>query len=45
MSIDYNTFTPWMSLVGGLLIGLSATLYILGVGCIAGIAGIVGGAL
>lgn len=45
MSIDYNTFTPWMSLVGGLLIGLSATIYILGVGRIAGIAGIVGGAL
>ena len=45
MSIDYNTFTPWMSLVGGLLIGLSATLYVLGVGRIAGIAGIVGGAL
>ena len=45
MSIDYNTFTPWMSLVGGLLIGLSATLYILGVGRIAGIAGFVGGAL
>lgn len=34
-----------MSLVGGLLIGLSATIYILGVGRIAGIAGIVGGAL
>ena len=45
MNIDYSHFTPWMSLVGGLLIGLSATIYILGVGRIAGIAGIVGGAL
>lgn len=45
MSIDFSHFTPWMSLVGGLLIGLSATIYILGVGRIAGIAGIVGGAL
>ena len=45
MSIDYNHFTPWTSLVGGLLIGLSATIYILGVGRIAGIAGIVGAAL
>ncbi len=42
MSIDYAHFTPWASLIGGLLIGLSATIYVLGLGRIAGIAGIVG---
>lgn len=45
MNIDHSHFTPWMSLAGGLLIGLSATIYILGVGRVAGIAGIVGTAL
>lgn len=45
MSIDYPHFTPWASLAGGLLIGLSATIYVLGLGRIAGIAGIVGTAL
>lgn len=45
MSIDYAHFTPWASLIGGLLIGLSATIYVLGLGRIAGIAGIVGTAL
>ena len=45
MTIDTSHFTPWASLVGGLLIGVSAAIYILGLGRIAGIAGIVGGAL
>ena len=45
MHIDYAHFTPWASLVGGLLIGLSATIYVLGLGRIAGIAGIVGASL
>lgn len=45
MSIDHTLFTPWASLVGGMVIGLSAALYILGLGRIAGIAGIVSGAL
>ena len=45
MNIDYAHFTPWASLVGVPLIGLSATIYILGLGRIAGIAGIVGRAL
>lgn len=45
MNIDSAHFTPWASLVGGLLIGLSATVYVLGLGRIAGIAGIVGTAL
>jgi len=45
MHLDWNAFTPWASLAGGLLIGLAAALYVLGVGRIAGIAGIVAGAL
>ena len=45
MTIDFTHFTPGMSLVGGLLVGLSATLLMLGVGRIAGVAGIVGGML
>ena len=45
MLIDWSNFTPWASLAGGLAIGLAAALYVLGVGRIAGIAGIVGGAL
>ena len=45
MNIDWNSFTPWASLAGGLLIGVAASLYVLGAGRIAGISGIVGGAL
>ena len=45
LSIDPVHFTPWASLEGGLVIGLSAALYVLGVGRIAGIAGIVGSTL
>ena len=45
MSIDWNHYTPWASLGGGLLIGLATALYLLGIGRIAGIAGIVAGPL
>jgi uncharacterized membrane protein YedE/YeeE len=45
MSIAWDQFTPWASLIGGVLIGLATALYILGSGRIAGISGIVGGAL
>ena len=45
MSIDWNAFTPWSSLAGGLLIGLSAAALILVNGRIAGISGILGGLL
>jgi uncharacterized membrane protein YedE/YeeE len=45
MHIDWNGFTPWMSLAGGALIGLAATILILFNGRIAGISGIVGGLL
>ncbi|NML62605.1 YeeE/YedE family protein [Massilia sp. RP-1-19] len=45
MMIDWNNFTPWTSLAGGLLIGLAAALLILFNGRIAGISGILGGLL
>lgn len=43
MTIDWNNFTPWASLAGGLLIGLATALFLLFNGRIAGISGIVGG--
>ena len=43
--ITWSQFTPWASLAGGALIGLATALYLLGSGRIAGISGIVGGAL
>ena len=39
--IDWNSFTPWSALVGGLVIGTATALYLLGTGKVAGIAGIV----
>jgi uncharacterized membrane protein YedE/YeeE len=45
MNIDLAHFTPFPSLVGGLLIGFSATLLVLGNGRVAGISGILGGLL
>ena len=45
MSIDWQTFTPWSSLVGGILIGVAASVLILFNGRIAGISGIIGGLL
>ncbi|NOV25002.1 YeeE/YedE family protein [Cupriavidus necator] len=45
MQIDFLHFTPWLSLAGGLVIGLAAALMMLGLGRIAGISGIVGGLL
>ncbi|RZS56940.1 YeeE/YedE family protein [Sphaerotilus mobilis] len=41
MTIAWDTFTPWASLIGGLLIGLASALFLIGNGRIAGIAGIV----
>jgi uncharacterized membrane protein YedE/YeeE len=43
MIIDWNNFTPWTALSGGALIGISAALFILLNGRIAGISGIIGG--
>ncbi|MET0859106.1 MAG: YeeE/YedE family protein [Telluria sp.] len=45
MTIDWNHFTPWAALAGGLLIGLAAALLIAFSGRIAGISGILGGLL
>ena len=45
MSIDWNAFTPWSALAGGVLIGLAAAIFVLFNGRIAGISGIVGGLL
>ena len=45
MTIDWLHFTPWLSLSGGLLLGISAALFILLNGRILGISGIVGGLL
>ncbi|MED5614871.1 YeeE/YedE family protein [Janthinobacterium sp. P210005] len=45
MYIDWQHFTPWASLAGGMLIGLAAALLILFNGRIAGISGILGGLL
>ena len=39
MSIDWNAFTPWSSLAGGLLIGTAAAALALFNGRIAGIIG------
>lgn len=44
MTIDWVHFSPVSATGGGLLIGLSASLLWLGLGRIAGISGIVGGA-
>lgn len=45
MTINWSEFTPWASLFGGLLIGLSAALFVLFNGRIAGISGVLGGLL
>lgn len=45
MSIDWLNFTPWTSLAGGILIGLAASLFVLGNGRIAGISGLLGSVL
>jgi uncharacterized membrane protein YedE/YeeE len=43
--IDWNAFTPWSALIGGLLIGGAAASLILLNGRIAGISGVLGGLL
>ena len=45
MTIDWNQFTPWLSLSGGLMLGFAAALFILVNGRILGISGILGGLL
>ncbi len=45
MTIDWNAFTPWSALAGGMLIGIAAAIFVLFNGRIAGISGILGGLL
>ncbi|MCV4285246.1 YeeE/YedE family protein [Pseudomonas capsici] len=45
MLIDWLHFTPWSALAGGLLIGLAASLFVLGNGRITGISGLLAGLL
>ena len=45
MLIDWNHFTPWASLAGGILLGLASALFVLVNGRILGISGILGGLL
>lgn len=45
MTIDWNAFTPWASLAGGVIIGISAAMFVLLNGRIAGISGVLGGLL
>ena len=45
MSIDWTHFTPWASLVGGVLLGMASAMFILLNGRILGISGILGGLL
>jgi len=43
MTIDWLHFTPWTSLLGGVLLGIASALFILLNGRILGISGILGG--
>lgn len=43
MTIDWNSFTPWTALAGGVLIGIAAAMFVLLNGRIAGISGVLGG--
>jgi len=45
MNIDWNHFTPWASLTGGLMLGVASAVFILINGRILGISGILGGLL
>ncbi len=45
MTIDWNAFTPWAALAGGVVIGLAAAMFALLNGRIAGISGVLGGLL
>jgi uncharacterized membrane protein YedE/YeeE len=45
MNIDWQAFTPWTALAGGLAVGLAAAMFALLNGRVAGISGILGGLL
>jgi hypothetical protein len=43
MTMDWNHFTPWASLAGGVILGVASALFILLNGRVLGISGILGG--
>ena len=43
MLIDWNNFTPWSAISGGVMLGIASALFILLNGRIAGICGLLGG--
>jgi hypothetical protein len=45
VQVDWNAFTPWSSLAGGVLIGLAAVGVAHALGRIAGVSGVLGGLL
>ena len=45
MSIDWNAFTPWSALAGGVLIGIAVAMFALLNGRVAGISGVIEGLL
>ena len=45
MIIDFQNFTPWDSLFGGIILGIASVIFILVNGRILGISGILGGLL
>lgn len=45
MDVDWASFTPWAALAGGVLIGIASVAFVLLLGRIAGISGIVAGLL
>lgn len=45
MEIDWTHFTPWLSLGGGVVLGVAAAMFVLLNGRILGISGIIGGLL
>ncbi|SFM18354.1 YeeE/YedE family protein [Variovorax sp. OV329] len=45
MTIDWEHFTPWAALAGGVLIGTAAAMFVLLNGRVAGISGVLGGLL
>ncbi len=45
VTIAWNSFTPWGSLAGGLIIGIAVAMFFLLNGRIAGISGVLGGLL
>jgi uncharacterized membrane protein YedE/YeeE len=45
MTINWQAFTPWSALAGGVLIGVAAAMFVLFNGRVAGISGVLGGLL